>query len=1083
MSLQLILGRAGTGKTTWLHDKLKSLVQAGQRELILLVPEQDSFTHERALLKLLGEQQALAVEVLSFTRLADSLFRACGGQGGRVNLSDAQRAIAMSLALDAVRDKLDLFAKAGERMIPGLLRLHNELSLSGTSPVDFGVASRQLGQAKLVELAQIMQAYDAILEDQFGGHCNNMRRLYESLGTAQGRAFLAGKIVAIDSFMGFTPQELKILGRVLEHSDAVFVTLCLDKLQHDETGVFAHTSRTAASLNTLAKQANVARKTPVILTQQHRFQHEDLHQLEAAFFAPQAEGHPASANPAEIALCVCEDIEAECTLVATRIKALLRHGTRCRDIAVIARDSTAYEQPLYAAFRRVGVPLFEDRRQPVAAQPLMRMVAAALDIAEHGFTLDAVMRWLKTGLTQLNDEEIASVEDYALLWRINGKQWLQDWTSHPRGLGQPEDAYSDLQLSKLNDLRIKITAPLIHFRAAMHHCTGHSGAAALDELLQNTHVPVGLKKLRAELDPAQALELIRIWELLMALLDMMAQGLGAQVVGAPRFCALFNLVISLQTLGQLPQSLDTVAFGAAERVRLQSPKAVFVLGLNDGVFPQLPPQNSLISDRERVLLAEAGLAMQDTAPLQLAMERMIVYRTLTAAREQLHLSWALRTASGDELRPSSVIHWLCAQFPGLKVEDAAFLDPLDKLEGESAAFALLCEEQAKQSPLYAALHSYFQQKPALAGRLTALERTANEQPDTLRMHEPETARALFRNAAYLSPSRVERYARCAFQYYCNHGLKARARRAVDFDPLLRGDILHWLFEQIFTQHSVDQLLALDDNDRCALVNELFDDYAGEHFPAQLPARVTYLFNRLRDIAVQVLARMIADFQSSQFRPAACELRIDMDQPVKPYPIALPNGNTLRLGGKVDRVDCAEHDGKRYFRVVDYKTGGRDFNLGHVFEGLDLQMIVYLLALQSNHFEHAQPAGVVYSQARDPVLSTAERSRSLQAEKRKSTRAKGFVLEDAQQLCATSPDDVITAEALGKLRREVDGVLANMAQNLLNGNIAALPTEGSCDYCEFQAICGREATGAQKELPKMNFSKALELLDERHPDDD
>lgn len=1050
--LQLILGRAGTGKTTYLHGLLRELVQAGQRDIILLVPEQDSFHHERALLAKLGVRDAQAVEVLSFTRLANSLFRACGGRGGRVSLSEAQRMIAMHLSIDAVRDKLEMFHQANERMLPGLLRLRDELSMAGTTPQEFYKAAVRLEQTKLQELGEVMQAYDAVLQTQFGGHCDALQGLLEALDTPEGRAFLRGRVVAIDSFMGFTPQEFRVLGRVMEHSEATYVTLCHDK----EEDTFEHTQRTYAELRSLAQQAGVRVKVPVTCAVEYRELRDEM-----------------------LRLTVCEDVEAECSLVAAQIKSLLREGLRCRDIAIVARSSESYEQAMFAALRRAGVPLFEDRRQPVAAQPLMRMVAAALDIAQHGFTADAVMRWLKAGLTQLDDEEIALLEDYALLWRVQGKRWLTQWTAHPKGLGQAENQHSDLLLNKLNHLRELVVAPLQQFCESLRDCNGFSGAQAVDTLLQTANIPVGLKKLRATLPPPQAQELLRIWELLMGLLDELADGLGEEPVGAARFCGLLGLILQQQTLGQLPQSLDAVSFGSAERVRLNSPRAVFVLGMNEGVFPQLPAKNSLVSDRDRAALTELGLHMQDNAPQQLAMERMVVYRTLTAAREQLHISWALRTSSGDELAPSPVLRQLREQFPAVQVQDAAFLPPEDKLHGHSAAFALLCEEQPKQSALYAALHNYFSQHERYATRLAALQRTVQEKPDSLRISSAETATALFNGVNYLSPSRVESYARCPFAYYCQYGLKATARKHVDYNPLLRGDILHRLFEQLFSCHSCDELFELTASARQELVNRYLDDYAAEHFPAEIPARVTYLFNRLRDIAASVFERMMLQFRHSAFRPVACELRIAPDSAVQPYRVQLRDGSSLRLGGTIDRVDCGTFGGQRVLRVVDYKTGSRKFNLGELSQGLSLQLPVYLLALQQHGYANAAAAGVMIQPAKDPPLHAAKRDRSAEEmarEKLAQGKPDGFLIageENPHKL------PVMTQEDWARVQQEIHRVLEEIVHSLKQGEIPALPVKEACDWCDYQAVCGRESDGATKEVPNEKFEQTLAHLEEVH----
>ena len=1110
--LQLILGRSGAGKTTKLHGLLRDHAQSGCSGMILLVPEQDSFAHERAMLELLGERGAGAVEVLSFTRLGDALFRAFGGQGGGRGLHDSQRALCMALALEAARGRLERFARADERMAPALLRLRRELSMSGVSPADFLNAARKLGQGKLAELGEILQVYDVLLAERFGGAGDAMQVLREQLETPQGRAYFNGKIIAVDAFWGFTPQELKVLGALMERAGTVYVTLTLDRLRDNDspTGVFDHTRRTAAQLRSLAEQVSVPVARPIVLHDMPRFyENHHLAELEKALSGNE---YDRAAEPC--ALYACEDIEAECACAARNIKRLLREeGLRCREIAVLARDTEIYARPLYAALRRAGVPVFEDRRQPVAGQPLLRLVTAALEIAAEGFTLDAVMRWLKTGLTGMEEEGIAALENYALLWRVQGGAWLRDWTAHPQGLGQLADETSAQALVMLNELRRQAVEPLERFRETMRDCTGVSGASGIDALLQECRIPADLRAKKAALEeharPAEALELGRVWELCMSMLDQIAETVGKQPVGAVRFAALFALSLSYQTLGELPQCLDAVTFGAADRARLPSPRAVFVLGFNDGVFPRVPGREGLINDRERARLEQLEMVLQDPAPKQLALERLVVYRSLTAARERLYVSWALRNAAGEELRPCAWVHWLRERFPSLRVCDNQLIPAEERLEGESEGFALLCETHARGGPLHQALREYFQSKEEYAPRLAALERAVSARPEALRISQ-ETARELYRGGREMSPSRVESYARCAFRYYCQYGLKARPQKTAGFDPLLRGSALHATLEQVLRAHGVDALLAMPPPVRRAHMDACMDDYAAAHFPAgALPARVTYLYRRLHDIAAQVLERMLAEFQASRFRPVAYELHIAHDAQIKPYEVVLSNGDVLRLGGRADRVDCALVNGKQYFRVVDYKTGGKEFSLGDVFEGLGLQMLVYLFALwESGDPAFAGlPAGVLYEQARDPVLAAQSRDmppEEIERQKQVKSRAAGFVLEDADVLLAmeegglglylpaklgkNGPEQgVLSLARLGKLKRAADGVLADMAGRMRGGEIPAVPLRSAmfspCGSCEYQAVCGHEPGGPEKIEAEMKFEDAVKRLDEEYGEGD
>ncbi len=1122
--LHLILGRAGAGKTTYVHNLLRDFACGGRSDLLLLIPEQDSFSAERAMLRLLGERQAAAVEVLSFTRLAETVFRACGGrQGPRLN--DSLRAVAMGLALHAVRDKLELFRRADERFVERLLQLERELSAGGAEPSDLRTAAAQLGASasgkKLLELSLILEAYGAILTEHYGGRGDAMHELYDTLGTPEGRAFFARRVVAVDSFWGFTRQELRILGRILEQAQSVYVTLCMDALHpiEDETGIFAHTKRTALSLLELAKQVGVPVTKPLRLSGEHKFNNfpPDIPRFASPALAALEDGFlrespvPYAGATDDIQLCSAEDVEAECAWAAQNIKRLLREeGFRCREIAVLARDFERYVRPLGAALRRAEVPYFEDTRQPAASQPLMVMVLAALDIAAGGFGTEAMMRWLKTELAGAAEEETALLENYALLWRLRGDAWLRPWTMHPQGLGLKVDSpVIQSQLDRLNTLRKRFTAPLAAFREKMRDCTGQRGAQALYTLLIETQVPQALKTLRASLEAQgrhiEAAELPRLWDLLMGMLDGLADLPGDEVLGAKRFGALFSLMLRFQTLGELPQYLDAVTAGAADRARLESPRAVFVLGLNEGIFPRTPSTQGLINDADRRRLADAGLQLQDTAPLLLDMERLLIYHSFSAAKERLYLSWPRRSAAGEDLLPSPAVARLRAGFPKLPVTDTLLLEPMERLEGESAGFSLLCELRREGGPVYAALREHFAAQPIWAARLQALERTYNRDAEGFNIREQDAAEALFGRSMTLSASRAEEYFTCPFRYFARYGLRAQPRREADFDPLFRGGAVHLILERLLKAEGVDALLALSPEERQIHLDREMDAYATEFLSAEaLPERVRFLFRRLREILAQVLERLLAEFQASSFRPVAYELVIDRDRPAQPYVIPLEGGGELRLRGKVDRVDCAMVNGRPYFRVVDYKTGGKAFDLGDVFEGLNLQMLIYLFSLAESNApplpEGALPAGILYEQARDPVMAAGKRDADpaeLAAEKQKKNRADGLLLADYDVLCAMEEGaaglyvpasatggglrgKLIGAAELGRLRRVTDTLLAGMAERLRGGETAALPycepgQEPACVRCDYRIACGREAEEPVRMGTKMTFDEAIEAL--------
>ena len=199
-------------------------------------------------------------------------------------------------------------------------------------------------------------------------------------------------------------------------------------------------------------------------------------------------------------------------------------------------------------------------------------------------------------------------------------------------------------------------------------------------------------------------------------------------------------------------------------------------------------------------------------------------------------------------------------------------------------------------------------------------------------------------------------------------------------------------------------------------------------------------------------------------------------------VSEPDGE-LRVGGKVDRVDGWLKDGKLYLRVVDYKSGKKSFDLSAVRMGLDIQMLLYLFALQktgaSRFGAGIEPAGVLYLPARDDILS-AQRNippEKLQAEREKQLRRSGLLLAEPQVLQAmehealTGPrylplrvnkngdlsGSLASAAQLGKLGQYVEGLLHDIAQELRRGVIDADPCcrteeDSPCRYCDWAPAC-------------------------------
>ena len=232
-----------------------------------------------------------------------------------------------------------------------------------------------------------------------------------------------------------------------------------------------------------------------------------------------------------------------------------------------------------------------------------------------------------------------------------------------------------------------------------------------------------------------------------------------------------------------------------------------------------------------------------------------------------------------------------------------------------------------------------------------------------------------------------------------------------------------------------------------------------------------------------MVRSIADeMRQSDFKLLEFEMNFGGKDADLPAVCVEREGISLRVVGKVDRVDGWVKDGRLYLRVVDYKTGKKSFDLSEVQYGLGIQMLLYLFALEREGEQHfgmpVVPAGVLYLPARDVIVSEKRGASAelIASDIQKELRRSGLVLEDAEVLQAmehsalekpvylpvsvkkdgTVTDGVASAYQLGRLGKYTEHLLRQIAGELARGNVDADPIrhgqQDACQWCAYTSAC-------------------------------
>ena len=1122
--LYLILARAGGGKTTHIMNLIGQFSEGGYKKITLIVPEQFSFMSEKIMLGKIGAAAMADIDVHSFTSLGEKLVGKPALHERR-RLDDSSKAALMALALESVADKLSLYGKhiGRKSVITEFAALSTEFKQNSVSTdsvrLALADAPDSLLKMKLNDIIAVLDAYDAMTATS---RFNPDDLLDELCDAEELDDYFKDRLVFIDAFRGFTAQEYKVIGRMLGKAKAVYVTLCTDNLENsdDETDLFAHTKRTAHRLIELAKKNGISVAKPQYLSMRSKFNNfppkftryasPELAALERELFSPAPNVYEESCDG--ITLCTAQDIYAECEYIACTAKKLIReNGLRCRDIAVIARDSSAYEAPLRSALKKCGISVFEDSRQPVDASPVVALVSSAVGIAASGFSTEAVLRYLKTELAGFNEKEISDIENYCFLWKISGSEWLGDWSQNPKGFGAEAGEEEEAELEYLNGLRKRIVLPLCTLRENLKDTTGEKAASAIYEFLEKINAAENLRSLASELlkngETGLALELDRLWNVVTDILENIETVMRGRNVTARAVCDMLELMLGVQTVGSLPQGLDEITIGSADRIRTVAPRVVFIAGANNGVFPAVPSSGSALTDKDRRKMSEMGIELSGFGEYKLAEEKLIAYNAFCCASEKLYVCCPERGAGGEQLSPSELYTKIKTLFPLCREVNAGEENGLYFVESKATAFEQLAKSKRERGALYASLNEFFKDDCEYSGKIAALERASGGRD--FKIKDKDAARALFGSDMYISASRVESFYKCPFAYFCRYGIKAMPRAVAELDPMQRGNAVHYALERLLAEHSREQLLQMSRSDLLDYFRALLGEYLmtrldGEH----RSERFIHIFNKLISSVCDVSQRLIAELSQSEFVPVDFELKIGSDGEIPPYEVKSGEGRIV-ISGAVDRVDEAVINGKKYIRIVDYKSSGKDFALSDVVQGLNMQMLIYLFALWSGgecKYGEFTPAGVLYYPAKSPLVS-AERGMSddeIEALRLKKCAMNGIVLDDPEVVLAMDKSgagifvpakfkkgelsgSLIGLKQLAALKKKADGVLLEMAKALHGGEIPAIPAVGKsyknvCEYCDYKSVCSYEDDIPVRELIDSDIKTVLENL-ERGDDSD
>lgn len=1096
--LKFILGGAGSGKSVMLTDKINDAAEAN-KNVIVIVPEQFSFDSDKKLYKKLGCRKFNKILSISFTSIASEIFERYGSRSGEY-ADDSAKFIIMRKTIKKLIDEKQLhyFSIQASKFdfTSSALEIISELRRSGVSADDF--SSKMIGaditlSNKISDISLIYYTYDKLLSES--GLKDSLTDISEAAAIAEINGFFKNKSVFFDEFESFTEYEYRLIEAIVSQAEDVYVCLRLENPEDNDFGVFDSVKNTWRKFYRLAKKYGVSVET-IKLEKPLKYKSRDLAHLNMNIMR----GVKKYSGKAEnIKITECADLYEEADWICSEIKYLVcEKGYKYGDISVMSRQLSEYTYIFEAEFEKYDIPYGMNVKKSVMHTSIMQYVSGIIGaIAEKNFSSEMIFRYAKTHLCGISQSRIADLENYCFEWDIDGKKW-----SEPFSMGIEEHPFAE-------QTRREIIEPLSKLRKKCMNTDCMGICAALFDFITKMDVQkrVGgiINEFKEQGLTHYAKEFKRIWSIFTDILETIAQ-IGGEM-NLTEFRDLFMMMLRNVSYSVPPQTLDGVRISCAETSRPDNPKVVFITGANDGFFPPSVGQTGLLNEKDRVLFKNSGINLSRTNEELAADEKLIVYKTLTHASEILYITYPLSDSSGSHRYPAAVLKQISGMFENDIIGSADDKNLIDYCSTPKAAYLNLVRYFGKSSGETESIRKVLKKNKEYRSRIEYLENISKEKQ--FLVGDSDLMRRLYTERLVLSATAIDEYNVCHFKYFCRTGLKLKTRRKRILDRIGEGNLTHRCLEEILSSFNTkEEFDNLTHEQIRAITEKCGKEFLKETFGtenADLP-EVNASIERISSNIETLIEHLKIELKQSEFRPAAFEL--DISRGNNRPALKTEDGVEIYLKGIVDRIDIFEKDGKKYIRVIDYKTGSKSFSIASLLYGLNMQMLLYLFSVtgKNGRFSGCEPAGALYLPSGGAGCGLDRDSEEL-IEKYLNDHYKmnGVILKDRLVLNAMEKDikgifipasvikaddgigklklskssSCITKKNFEKLREYTDNILIKMCTELYGGKIEAVPfIEGNktpCGTCDYWSVCGNTPLRNSREQDENAEEIMMELI--------
>ena len=1061
MGLRFIYGKAGTGKSTYCFNEIKEHIKNNEK-IYIITPEQFSYSAEKRLLEVIDTPASINAEVISFNRMANRVFTEVGGLRD-ILISKSGRAMIIYSILEKEKKNLKFLGSSNDN-IELVLKEITELKKHNINPEKIDDEINKIEnialKEKLEDINNIFKKYENIMKNKFIDEEDVLTKLYQKIPESK---MFDNSIVYIDEFAGFTKQEYNILTEILKKAKQVNITLCTDNLEENtekESDIFYFNKQFKKLLTDCVQIVNKKQEKSIFLNEKYRFKNSELNHLEENIYSKIYKKYEKENK--NIKLFLANSPYTEIEHVAQEINKLIREEKyKYNEIAIITKNIDNVQNVVKAIFSKYNIPIFIDEKSEITENIVIKYVLAILEIFTTNWNTEAVFNYIKSGFLELEKNEIYKIEKYCQKSGINRNKWYKnEWHQN-------------------EEIRKRIVNPLLELKKEIDkEKTAKKITEKLYKYLLKNNIQIKLnekiEKLKRIGENEIAEEYKSSLDILIDVFDEIAEFFQDEKISLDTYKEILKIGLKNKELGKIPQNIDQVILGDVDRTRSHKVKVVFIIGINDGMFPSVNKNEGFLNDKDREILKQNNLEIAKGTLDNLYEDQFNIYKALTTAEKKLYLSYTSSNKEGAALRPSVIISKIKKIFPKLE-EESDIITKKSFITNQNATFEELLKNIRKLKDgeeiddIWIDVYNWYKQNLYWKNKLNYSLKGLEYSNKAEKINE-KNIKKLYGNTLKTSVSRMEQYRKCPFSFHLKYGLKVKETEEYKLNAIDTGSFMHDVVDTFFER--VQDIDGIENEDIEKIVEEIINEKLKleKNYIFSSSAKFIILTNRLKKTIKESIKYIVYQMKLSDFKVAGNEVEF------------VSKMENVEIIGKIDRIDIGTNEGQEFIRIIDYKSSEKSIDLNQMLAGTQIQLLTYIDAISNQ--KNKQPAGILYFNLIEPIIKESKNLSDEEIEERirKSFKMNGLILADIKIIkmmdrklekgasnivpvyldkdgnISKNRSSTVTKEQFTNLQKTIRRIIKQIAKEILSGKIDIKPIydktkkTSTCKYCEYKTIC-------------------------------